>query len=447
MKRSITAGGCGGEKFRQADISAKVFSPVYEVKIDGREFDGGVIKSMRLVKEAESMPVKGIVTSTLYLTLKTDIAFTPNCEINVNAGDMSFAPHYISRISRKGDLLSITACDMMRRLENPFDDALYNEKSEPFNASLLISDLAHQCGFEGCENLPGEFGKFYFGDIHNRTCREILNLVSEYAVGTFCCKNNGVLRFDRFLTYSSAVGVRWENSARLYYHSAKGPFKAVYGKNTASGEVYKAGNSGSFTNVLKISSRLLDGKRVSEIMTSVVNKKFQSYYCGRMDIMAAPDGLTTFITEGGGELISVKTEVIFGGGGVYGKAKAADICEDESEFPEMRDYEMKKKIEEYRQYGSVVMTDKGLGIAEDIPEENNAEKSLDIRERKTYYFSKAEGDVTRFDGVIMDGKMPDRIEKVSENCRRIVYKDKGYLLKFKRNSDGSRSDISLEREE
>lgn len=339
-------------------------------------------------------------------------------------------------------MLSIEAGDLMRRLENPFDDSLYNEQDQPYIASLLLADLARQCGFKGCENLPANFGKFYFGDIHGKTCREILNSVSEYAVGTFTCTNDCVLRFDKFLSYTSAVGVNWDNSAKVYFHSVKGPFKAVYGKNTATGEVYKAGSTGgNFVNVLKLTGRLLDRKRVSEIMSEITGKSFQAYYCGHMDIMAAPDGLTAFITEGGGEFISVRTEVIFGGGGIYGKAIAADICEDESDYLDLKDTEIRKRIEEYRQYGSVIMTENGLGVvaAEDMNE--------DIRERETFFFSKALGGVSCFDGAILDKKMPDRIERISDSCRRIVYGENAYLLNYVKGEDGSKSKISFEREE
>ena len=429
-------------KFRLADLSAKVFSRDIELKIGGASFGGGVIKNMRLVKEAENLPVKGIVRSTLYVTLKTDTVFSSNAEISVKIGDMYFAPHYVSRISRRGDLLSIEAGDLMRRLENPFDDSLYNENDEPYAASLLLADLANQCGFKGCANMPSGFGKFYFGDIHGKTCREILDLVSEYAVGTFACTNDCVLRFDKFLSYTSAVGVNWGNSARVYFHSVKGPFNAVYGKNTATGEVYKAGGSGgNFVNVLKLTGRFLDSSAVSGIMSEIANKSFRAVYCEHMDIMAAPDGLTAFITESGSEFISVRTEVIFGGGGVYGKAKAADICEDESDYLDLKDHEIRKRIEEYRQYGSVIMTEKGIGVV------SGEDENEDVREREKFFFSKASGGVSCFDGAILDKKMPDRIERVSDSCRRIVYGENAYLLKFTKEADGSKKEISLEKED
>ena len=400
-----------------------------------------MIKSMRLVKESEKLPVKGIVHSTLFITLKTDSVFPPNAEVSVKVGGMYFAPHYVSRISRRGMLLSIEAGDLMRRLNNPFDDSLYNEQDQPYISSLLLADLARQCGFKSCENLPGNFDKFYYGDIHGKTCGEILNLVSEYAVGTFACTNNCVLRFDKFLSYTSAVGVNWQNSARVYFHSVKGPFRAVYGKNTATGEVYEAGSSGSFADSLQLTGRLLDKNRVMEIMSEIANKSFQALYCDHMDIMSAPDGITSFIMEGGGEFISVRTEVVFGGGGIYGKTKTADICEDESDYLDLKDHEIRKRLEEYRQYGSVIMTEKGLGVVE--ADDNNE----DIREKQKFFFSKAAEGVSCFDGAILDKKMPDKIERVSDSCRRIIYGNNSYLLKFVNEANGNKSKISLEKEE
>lgn len=402
---------------------------------------------MRLVKEAEALPVKGIVSSVLYVTLKTGAVFQPNAEVAVRISGMDFSEHYISRISRRGDLLSIEACDRMRRTENYFDDSLYNEGGEPFNASLLLADLADQCGFSGCENIPECFEKFYFGDVHGRTCREILNTVSEYAVGVWSCKNNGVLRFDPFMGYSCAVGIDWGNSSRVYFHSVKGPFQAVYGRNTSSGQVYSAGSGESFGNILKLSGRLLDKKRVTDIMGIAEGKTFQAFYCDHMNIMSAPDGLTAFILgEDGEAFISPRTEVRFGGCGIYGKARAADICEDESDKLDLTGYELRKRIEENRQYGSVIMTSKGLGI---VPEASGVENDSvdDFREKDACFFSKVREGVSTFEGVIVDGRMPDRIEKADDGSRRIVYGNISYLLKFKRGEDGSTTDITLEREE
>lgn len=407
----------------------------------GISFDGGVIKSMRLVKESEALPVRGIVTSKLYLTLKTDHVFEPNAAVSVVTEGMNFSEHFVSRISRKGGLLSIEACDRMRRTENYFDDSLYNECDEPFNASLLLSDLAHQCGFEECENIPGCFKKFYFGDIHGKTCREILNLVAEYAVGSWACKNDNVLRFEPFLSYSSAVGIVKENSSRVYFHSKKGPFEAVYGRNTSNNEVYSAGSSSSFVNILKLSGRLIDSGRVGEVMQAVHGKSFQAFYCDHMDIMAAPNGLTAFILGASGEaFVSSKTEVIFGGCGVYGRARAADICEDESDYRSLTDYEVRKRIEENRQYGSVIMTSKGLGI---VPAAAGGD---DFREEDVSFFSKTKEGVSVFEGAILDGRLPDKVEKVSEGCRRIVYGGNAFLLKFKKGAAGVRTEFSLERE-
>lgn len=438
--------------FRLADISAKVFSVSCGITVGGMHFDGSVIKSMRLVKESERLPVRGIVSSTVYAAVKTAFSFEPNDTVFVSGGGMSFAPHFIGKVSRRGDILYIEAGDRMRRTEKYFDDSLYNEEDQPYNASLLLANLANQCGFNGCENIPSCFTEFYFGDIHGKTCREILDLVSEYAVGVWACTNSDYLRFEPFLSCTASLGVSRETSSRIYFHSAKGPYQAVCGRNTGTGEVYISGSLGSFSNVLSLSGRLLDNERVSQIMSQTAGKKFQSYYCDHLDISGAPDGLTAFFIGQGEQyesLVCTKTEIIFGGGGVYGRAAAGDIFEDEWELRDLKDYEIRKRVEEFRQYGSVVMTDKGLGIVTDgknDEEENKNENDSDIRKKKTYFFSKAENGVTKFDGAIIDGKMPDRIEKISDESRKIVYGKTAYILKFNLGEDGSRTNISFKKE-
>lgn len=415
----------------------------YSVIIDGYSIDTSDISSMKLIRRGEDMPVKGIVSSELVISLRTDRIFKPNAEISISVSgikSMMFSKHYISKISRRGNILIIHAFDMMRRLENLFDDALYNESEEPYTASLLIADLAHQLGFAGTRNIPLSLYHYYFRDIHCKKAREILNLAAEFACGAWYCSNDNYLCFTPFLSESITIVPDDSRSSPLYMHSAKEPFTALYAENTSTGEVFSAGTAEDFRNILKLSGKLMTSAQASEIMSSAAQKYYRSFYCAHLDIMAAPEGLTAFYFEAYPEgLISNHTIVHFRAGDIYAEARAADICEDESDYTDFTGYELRKKLEADREYGNIIMTGKGLGILAD-------EKPDDARARQAFFFSAALDGVTDFDGAILDKIMPTAVESVSDTVKRITYGDSVYTLSFDKDSNGRKTNIVLTKE-
>lgn len=420
-------------------MSVNAFSVGLSVTVGGITVDESDIISMKLVRSSENPPVKGVVSSVFIISARMDDAPSPNGEVNVSiTGEksMSFCTHFISSISRKGSIVTVRAYDRMRKTDIAFDDSRYNEGDAPFDATLLIADLAEQCGFEGSE-IPQGFGKFRWGDMHGKKCREILDLVAEVMCGVWWCSDDNELRFTPFLSQSCGIMVNEDNSSPLYIHSVKGPFTAVLARNTSDGNVYSAGSGGDIVNILRLQGRLFTHERTQAIMSDIAQKCFTAFYCGHGDIGAAPCGITAY-SFGEKELIAVKNEVFFGGGGVYAKISAADICEDEEPYLSLMDYEDRKKIEEGRYYGSTVMTEKGIGIL-------STDRSEDVREQEIYCFSDAISGVTEFEGAVVDSVLPQKIEKLNAASRKIIYGGVNYILSWRLDEQGNKVDFNMER--
>lgn len=162
--------------------------------------------------------------------------------------------------------------------------------------------------------------------------------------------------------------------------------------------------------MLKISGRLMDKARVTAVLGAVAQKSYRSFSCGRIAITGAPEGLTEFIFTGHESgLISARTVVHFTGKGAYAEARAADICEDESDYTDLTGYELRKRIEEGRKYGCTVMTERGIGFVEDSDE---------LRAGSGRFFSALSDRITQFDGVMFDGIMPEYVQSVSDTVKR-----------------------------
>ncbi|MGN1105566.1 MAG: hypothetical protein ACI4RH_02870, partial [Huintestinicola sp.] len=409
---------------------------------DGISVDGRDIASIRLIRQSENMPVKGIVSSELIMTIRTAESFSPNAAVMLSVSgtaDMHFCPHFISSIKRRGGLITIRAFDRMRMTENDFRDDFYKEEDEPFITSQVLGDIAAQCGFKPCSLSFSAVPRLYCKDIHGKKIREILNHLSENGVGVWYCSDDEELRFTPFLSPSGSVGVNAEESSPLYIHSGKGPFTAVYAKNSATGELFSAGSGSDFRNILKLSGKLFDTDRAGSAMSRIAQKVWRSFYCAHAAVSAAPCGLTEFIFGDFFGLISVKTEICFGAAVVFAKAETADICEDESDYTDLMGYELRRRIEADRKYGSTMLTDKGVGFT--------SYKGTDLGEADISFFSAVGDRVTEFDGAMMDGVMPDCITEISDTVTRFVYGNTAYTLSYDVGEDGSKTNIILEREE
>lgn len=419
-----------------------VFSlPEYSIIIGGKEIDPHSIITMKLTRKAEPLPIKGIVSSELYISLYTALSFEPNAKISISVKSpypMDFSDHFISRISRRSGVLTIRANDRMRMTENMFDDSYFDNKTEPFHTFEVMELLASQCEFTKAARNVFTPSRLYREDIHGKTCHEILTLLSEHTVGIFYCSNENELCFTDFLSWSEEIGINSAESTPVYIHSAKGPFEQVYALNTDTDEIFSSGLPRHFSNILKVRGRLFSQELADSILTRIHDMKFQAFACSNIPITGAPDGITRFnFTENDTPFISVTTIVHFGGGRIYGEAMAADICEDESDYIDVTGYELRKRILEGKKYGSAIIGAKGLGFSSNF--------GVDTRAAETDYFT-AQGDrVIAYDGAVIDKTMPDSIVKLSDTCRQITYGGTTYQLDYEVDGEGNKTNIKFER--
>ena len=389
-----------------------VFSlPEYDIRIDGFSIDCKDIASMKIIRQSENMPVKGIVSSELIMTLRTTERFSPNAAVIIKVSgtaDMEFCPHFISRISRRGNLVTIHAFDRMRMTEKDFRYENYSEEDQPFNTSQVLGAIAAQCGFKPCSLSFPSVDRLFYKDIYGKKCREILEFLAENGVGVWHCSDDEELRFTPFLSASGSVAADLSKSSPLYIHSEKGPFKAVYAKNTASGEVFSAGSGSDFRFILKLSGRLFDSDRAGSVMSLAAEKKWRSFYCAHAAVSMAPCGLSEFIFGDSFGFIAVRSVIHFCGSGVFAQAETADICEDESDYTDLVGYELRKRIEADRKYGCTILTDKGIGFT--------ADPCTDIRKADISFFSALGDGITEFGGAMLSKLQPvGKIEDTADN--------------------------------
>lgn len=419
----------------------RVFSlPDYDLIIDDTVIDSKDICSVRLIRVSENLPVKGLISSELVISLHTDELFTPNSAVLLSINGVGrLQPHFISRIRRRGSLVTIHAFDRLRMLEAPFDDSSITG-SEPFDPSYIIGKAAAQLGFKGVLNLPSCCPPFYYSDIHRKKVKDILELAAQSCAGAWYCSKDENLVMAQFMGENYEMAVDVNGSSPIYIHSRKGPVTAVSVMNTSSGKIYTAGTDPK--NILRLSGELFTQAQAEDILSRIKDKTYRSFYCAHISTYGIPEGLTAFYRQEDSKYFySNRYEVHFTGSGYFVKAQPDDICEDEWEYTDILSYDLRKRISAGREYGSTVINEYGgIGILSDTPCD-------DTRERTRYYFSEARDAVTAFDGAILDKTMPDSVESVSKTEKRIRYGSSVYTLSFAVDENGVKTNISLSRED
>lgn len=123
---------------------------------------------------------------------------------------------------------------------------------------------------------------------------------------------------------------------------------------------------------------------------------------------------------------------------IFAEAATADICEDESDYSDLVGYELRKRIEYDRKYGSTIISHKGIGFTSD--------KCTDSGQADISFFTAVGNKVTEFGGAMLDCVMPDLIETITDGAgeceRHITYGGKKYSLKYKKEK-GKKTDISF----
>ncbi len=386
---------------------------------------------MKLVRSATPIAVSGIVKSELTLVLATDKTLDPNAAIDITASGiikMSFATHYISSISRSGEKITIKAQDRMKKLDNAFDYSAYNKDKEPFITSLVLDNLAQQCGFDNSVGIFEGVPTLYYDEIKDKTCKEILDIVSQNECLVWYCTNDNILTPHYLGEYKTAIYTNSSESSAVYMHSTKGPIRCISATNTQSGDVVNVGLTGDYHKVLKLKGSRMNKERASAILSNISGYIYHAFYCDYVKLNGSVDGLTAFSFDGGDLMISHKTTIHFNGYNIYVSAQSVDVCEDESDYSDY-EYDLRQKIEEGRFYGSAVMSTGGLSF---ISKDEYSE-SEEPCTAKRYSFTTQKGGITSYDSVIM-GATPSSIEKVSDNEVMFSYDD--YKIKVTANGSG-----------
>ena len=168
-----------------------IFNLAYTLSINGTVYTASDFADMVYSISCDKGGIQGIATGCLTFRLysATDIDLTKGTAVLFSGVNTTF---YIDKADKNGHIYNVTAYDKCKNVDREFDTSDYSQYDAQGNVkswatSLIISDIAHQCGYTnaGGSRISDAVDVMYFNDFHGKTCRQILDELSNAGVGYF----------------------------------------------------------------------------------------------------------------------------------------------------------------------------------------------------------------------------------------------------------------------
>ena len=284
---------------------------------------------------------------------------------------------YIAQQSYAGGVARITAYDLCKNLDIPFDYSGYDQfeytydddgnkvfdesKAKRYPTSQIVGAIASQCGFtEG--GYSGRMAQLCYQDFAGKTCRVILSDLSHNDVG-YWHDGGGVLAFVPFSAPSSGLDMPAESDRTEVIRRGTKHITGVYATDEAYGNEYASGSDWRHTE--RISGRYLTEAAVQQMVSQIVGSggeyAYHGWECSQM-ITDYLYNIGDFIAYGGDKLPVLGAVFGFTGLGIVADVSAPEADCSFSEYHDLYSRKLEGKLEANKSYGCFFAGDKGFGL-------------------------------------------------------------------------------------
>lgn len=235
------------------------------------------IANIRLRKCIAGKGFSGVATAEFSCDIYTDYPPPEGSEIIFSEVNQTF---YIASVSESGGVCSITAYDLCKNLDIPFDYSGYTQFDEDGKAlwyptSQITGAIANVCGFTG-GNISGRVTKLCYNDIAQKSCRQILDDLSIANCG-FWFDNNGALAFHSFSPSVTGTVIPESDRTEISVLGTK-HITGIY----AVDEIYNTefSTGGDWKNIERFSGRYLNSEVASAIASQILGNGGEYDYSG-----------------------------------------------------------------------------------------------------------------------------------------------------------------------
>lgn len=253
-------------------------------------------------------------------------------------------------------MVSVSCLDTMAFTDTAFDiNALNADSAGRVQTSAVMAIIALCCGY-GAENysitIPSWITYIPAAEIEDKSCADILTMLSECLCGYFYTRSDNVLAF---VPYGTAAGVM-----NITQHTALeyGDEYTAEGVRVTSGEdIYTRGDTSQSYNVISISSDLACDDTAKEVWNRAQSKKYDCIRCEKCILPFIPS-LPCDVTFGQDNKVHriMSAEVRISSGGMLGSLSTAAPTGGEISRRGRLTRTVDSKVQTGKKYGCMRMT-------------------------------------------------------------------------------------------
>jgi hypothetical protein len=293
-----------------------------------------------------------------------------NAEVTLTSTDIPIMlpTFYIDTRKKTNGVISFTCFDKIMRTDQPLNTETINFMppenpldDEKIAVNNLIAEIAEQCGFGSYGGVPAtNIRELTRPELTNKTCRQVLEMLSVAMCGYFYTAYPDVLAFKEWGTDFSAIEP--DNYAPIDVGATKGPISRLI--MVGNDKVYDKGSSGSdVLNTIKINTDLASDALADEIFNRISGYTYTSWQCSKML-------LPTFFKIGCGVrladntvLIANNATTVFTATGVFTSCGSNDVTENEFDYDGKLTRDIKSRIAFAERFGRGQINPDGKYVA------------------------------------------------------------------------------------
>ena len=228
-------------------------------------------------------------------------------------------------------------------------------------SSELVKDLANQAGFAGCDYIPRVM-YLKQKDLKGKSCREILQTLTETNFGTLYCGNDDHLKFVSALSSGSGASVSKSECSKIIEKSHKTYTKLlIEGKDN---KLFEYG-SGDFSHCLIISGSMIDEDIAGQIASEFLAKGFE-YLAFSISNAVISSNLEVmgqiFVSDIDTKYICRNITISFTSTGAIASLSSPQMSESKSEYLNKFMRTANKKVQLDTTYNNFFVNENGSGV-------------------------------------------------------------------------------------
>lgn len=309
----------------------------------------------------------------------------------------------------------------------------------------VLDNITAVCGFEYINTgdiIGSVITRMPKDSVLNKNAKTVLSELAEASAGCFFVQENGSLAFLPYVGGSFSAEFPVEKYDRVCYGLSKGCDSIILQNGS---KVYSSGGGSGAFGTMCIDTVYASSALLGALMSGYRGKTYTGWKCENalVSYYPAPGAGIKF---GGSDTAFVCNfcRIKLTDGGFFASMGRNEVSE--SDYISQYSRALSERVKVGETNGNTKITRDGVKLVF-VNENKKSRAAGDSEEVEEFGFKVSSGGVTEFEGVMIDGKMPDKIEKVTNSSgkteRRITYGGKTYSLQYDE-SDSTKSNITFE---